>query len=326
MLAYYYIWFDQTSWNRAKVDYPSLGRYSSDDGDVMRQHIWWAKQAGLHGFIVSWKNTPVLSRRLQQLVEIAHEEDFKLAVIYQGLNFEREPLPVGQIAADLDYFADRYATDQAFDLFGKPLVVWSGTWKFSRDEVASVTAPRRERLMLLASERSPAAYGRLADLVDGNGYYWSSVDPDTFRGYPERLRAMGQAVHDRGGLWIAPAAPGFDARLVGGTRVVDRKDGATLRRQMDAAIESSPDAVGLISWNEFSENSHLEPSQTYGTRYLAVLADVLGAKPPAATIFDSSETGATDRNRRYCFWYGVAGAIARPHARLRPAMGRATAA
>ena len=35
LLAYYYIWFDPGSWNRAKVDYPLLGRYSSDDKKVM---------------------------------------------------------------------------------------------------------------------------------------------------------------------------------------------------------------------------------------------------------------------------------------------------
>ena len=31
ILAYYYIWFDTKSWDRAKTDYPLLGKYSSDD-------------------------------------------------------------------------------------------------------------------------------------------------------------------------------------------------------------------------------------------------------------------------------------------------------
>ena len=31
LFAYYYIWFNAGSWNRAKTDYPLLGRYSSDD-------------------------------------------------------------------------------------------------------------------------------------------------------------------------------------------------------------------------------------------------------------------------------------------------------
>jgi hypothetical protein len=104
---------------------------------------------------------------------------------------------------------------------------------------------------------------------------------------------MGEAIHSRGGLWIAPAAPGFDARLVGGSSVVDRRDGATLRTQLDAATGSSPDAIGLISWNEFSENTHVEPSQRYGSRYLDVVADARGARLPELRDFDSSEPAAT---------------------------------
>ncbi len=57
---------------------------------------------------------------------------------------------------------------------------------------------------------------------------------------------------------------GFDARLVGGERVVDRESGDTLQTQLRAALQSSPDVIGLISWNEFSENSHIEPSQDHG--------------------------------------------------------------
>jgi hypothetical protein len=81
VLAYYYIWFDTQSWDRAKSDYPLLGQFSSDDEDVMRQHVEWAKDAGIDGFIVSWKSTEKLNRRLDQLVEIAEEENFKLAII-----------------------------------------------------------------------------------------------------------------------------------------------------------------------------------------------------------------------------------------------------
>jgi hypothetical protein len=84
VLAYYYIWFNPTSWNRAKTDYSLLGRYSSDDRRVLQQHIRWAKAAGIDGFIVSWKDTEVLTRRLELLTEVAEEEDFKLAIIYQS--------------------------------------------------------------------------------------------------------------------------------------------------------------------------------------------------------------------------------------------------
>ena len=70
----------------------------------MRQHIAWAKRAGIDGFIVSWKSTPVLNRRLERLADVAAAEHFKLLVIYQGLDFYREPLPAARVARDLDWF------------------------------------------------------------------------------------------------------------------------------------------------------------------------------------------------------------------------------
>ena len=279
VLAYYYIWFDSKSWDRAKTDYPLLGRYSSDDANVMRQHIQWAKDAGIDGFIVSWKSTGKLNSRLDQLVELADQENFKLAIIYQGLNFFRDPLPVEQVDADMEYFIEQYSGNPVFDLFEKPLMIWSGTWEFSEQEIGAVVQNKRDSLLILASEKNVKGYQRLSNMVDGNAYYWSSVNPDTHPEYPDKLVTMSEVVHETGGLWIAPAAPGFDARLIGGTRSIDRKEGETLQLELNAALQSSPDAIGLISWNEFSENSHIEPSEEHGHRYLQVLAEMLPITP-----------------------------------------------
>jgi hypothetical protein len=294
LFAYYYIWFNAGSWNRAKIDYPLLGRYSSDDRGVMERHVAWAKHAGIDGFIVSWKSTPVLNRRLERLIEVANAQGFKLLVIYQGLDFHREPLPASRVRADLDLFIKRFAADPAFDAFGKPLVIWSGTPKFARAELGEVTGPRRGALHILASERNLKGYRRVAPVVDGNAYYWASVNPRTYPGQAAKLAQMGDAVHARRGIWIPSAAPGFDARAVGGTSVVERRGGATLRAELDAAASSSPDAIGLISWNEFSENTHIEPSRGHGSRYLRLVGDVRGAKLPELREFDSSEPAATD--------------------------------
>ncbi len=296
LFAYYYIWFDTSSWDRAKKDYPLLGRYSSDDPNVMRQHIQWAKSAGLTGFIVSWKSTDKLNSRLAQLVKIADEENFKLGIIYEGLDFSRNPLPVGQVNSDLKYFLDQYANDPAFDYFEKPLIIWSGTWKYSVEEIQGVVQDKRDRAFILASEKNLQGYQRLANVVDGDAYYWSSVNPESQTGHVAKLTEMGAAIHANHGLWIAPAAPGFDARLLGGTSFVDRKDGETLRKELLAALQSNPDAIGLISWNEFSENSHIEPSQNYGNRYLQVLDQVRNTKVSLLGDFDSSGPDGTTNN------------------------------
>lgn len=284
VLAYYYIWYDASSWRRAKTDYPVVGRYSSDDAKVVREQVRLAKRAGINGFIVSWKHTPVLDRRLAQLVDIAEQEHFRLAIIYQGLDFHRRPLPVDTVARDLQYFAVAFAKRAPFQIFAKPLVIWSGTWQFSADDVARATAPVRGSIAVLGSEKNVAGYDRISSSVDGDAYYWSSVNPKTFQGYIEKLSDLGEAVRRAGGIWIAPAAVGFDARKVGGSTIVGRAGGSTLLTEIDAAITSSPDAIGLISWNEYSENSHIEPSVRYGYRALDVVGERLGSGAVSTTL------------------------------------------
>lgn len=291
IFAYYYIWYDSASWDRAKTDFPLLGRYSSDDRTVMEEHIRTARAAGIDGFIVSWKSTYKLDQRLEQLMDVAASEDFSLLIIYQGLDFDRRPLPIDVILNDLEYFSDNYASHPAFSVYDLPVVILSGTWEFSTQDIQTIGNHLRGKLYLLGSERSVEGYLRIANAVDGNAYYWSSVDPMITPGYEEKLRAMGAAVHDHRGIWIAPAAPGFDARLIGGTRVVDRRNGQTLRDELNAALRSNPDAIGIISWNEFSENTHIEPSERYGTQAIDVLMGRQTTRLPRVTNFDSSAPG-----------------------------------
>ncbi len=293
MFAYYYIWFDPTSWEKNKLDYPLLGHYSSDDPAVMRQHIQWAKAAGIQAFIVSWKSTDKLNQRLDQLVKIAQSEDFKLAINYEGLDQQRNPLPASQVAKDFDYFTSHYAGNPVFNIYSKPMVIWAGTWKFSTQDIASVTQGRRDKLLILASDRDVPGIERLHGLIDGDAYYFSSVNPQTFPNYQGKLAGMAKAVHAQNGLWIAPVAPGFDARAIGGTTVVDRNNGATMEAEMNVAWQSSPDAIGIISWNEFTENSYIEPSQKYGHKYLDLLTTIGKAPVPQVLNFslDSSDPG-----------------------------------
>jgi hypothetical protein len=314
LFAFYYQWFDPRSWSRAKIDYPKLGRYSSDDPRVMTQHIEWAKAAGITGFIVSWKDTPTNDRRLHLLARVAAQQHFSLAMIYQGLDFARKPLPPARVAADFVTFRTEFAGDPAFyRMGGKPLTIFSGSWAYTHDQVAKITGPVRPSMLVLSTEKSVAGYKRLADVTDGDAYYWSSVNPNTNKNYLSKLAAMSGAIHANGQYWIAPFAAGFDARLVGGSKTVPRDNGKTMRAEYSAAVQSSPDALGLISWNEFSENTYIEPSVRYGTQYLDVLKQLRNTTPPAPqSVVDSSESPPSSRAGAY--WPNIATLIGMPAA------------
>ena len=279
-LAYYYMWFTPSSWTHTKTDLPSLGAYDSTDPAVIKQHVAWAKAAGIDAFIVSWKSTPSLNLALAELVSECRTQGLKLVLIYEGLDVNRNPIPAATVETDLLAFEHQYGSDPVFDLYGKTAVIWSGTWRFSDADVAmirnNVGAP--DKILLLGSEKGAAAYQARASLFDGDAYYWSSADPLSTPGYATRLNQLAAAVHTTGGLWLAPAAVGFDARLNGGTSTVDRRNGATLTRAWSDAAASNPDGIALISWNEFTENTFVEPSQATGTRYLDVLSLLTGAQ------------------------------------------------
>jgi len=297
VLAYYYMWFNSASWSHAKADQPALGGYTSTDPAVIRQQVTWARQSGIDAFIVSWKNTPSLDLALQGLVAEAHAQGLKLVLIYEGLDVNRNPISADTVMGDLIWFEKTYGQDPAFDLYGKPAVIWSGTWRFSDADIARVRAAvdAPNQLLLLGSEKSDQAYTPRAQLFDGDAYYWSSADPLSTPGYAARLNALGRAVHARGGLWLAPAPVGFDARLNGGTSVVDRRDGGTLSAAWSVARASGADGMAVISWNEYTEGSYIEPSEQYGFRYLSALASLTGAAGPSSTSIPSllAATGAS---------------------------------
>jgi Glycosyl hydrolase family 99 len=281
VFAYYYIWYTSTSWRRAKTDLPRLGTYDSRDRAVVAQQMAWMKDAGIDGLIVSWKHERGLDAALRIVVDEATKAGLKLVLLYQGLDFDRQPLDPATVASDLQWFLDNYATAAPFDIIGRPMIVWSGTWGYKDGQIANVrkAVDAPDRALLLGSERSADAYTARATLFDGDAYYWSSPDPLKTPRYQRRLNELAAAVRQDGGRWIAPAAPGFDARLIGGTSIVDRRDGATFRAAWAGALQTSPDILGVISWNEFSENSYIEPSKTYGDTYLQLTKQLIASLP-----------------------------------------------
>jgi len=295
VFAYFYQWFNPSSWDRAKQDLPLAGKYSSDDPHVLRDQIEAARAAGIDGFLTSWKSTATLNRRLDLLISVARSERLDLGVVYEALDFSRRPLPVQTVKHDMLYLVTSRSAGLKSTYYGRPVIIWTGTDQYSAADVRSVRAAIGDRAYLLAASKQVADYERIADIVDGEAYYWSSANPDN-PATPAKLEAMGKAVHAHGGLWIAPAASGYDGRTLGGSRVIDRKDGQTLVHSLSNAFATSPDCVGLISWNEWSENTYIEPGRKYGDKEITVLRNYLRQRASGAPVrgsgADSSEGGS----------------------------------
>jgi hypothetical protein len=272
------------------IDVPAapLGLYSQDDPATVRTHVEEASGAGIDGFVVSWAGTGAagqkatsrdFNRRLDLLVAAvdAHNAQglrpFALMLGYESLDNARVPRALDAMRNDLAYFARGYASDPAFRVprYGtKPVVMILDSRRIAAAELRDLLTPYRAAFTLLGDEHGVAEWQRgVADLFDGDGWYWSAENPYTNGRASRTLSKLSSMVHAEHKLWFAPASPGYNKANfgVGGT-CVPRKGTSTLGKIFDTNGRSHPDGWMLISWNEFFENTYVEPSVRFGTTYL----------------------------------------------------------
>src|SRR5205823_3874153 len=77
-------------------------------------------------------------------------------------------------------------------------------------------------------------------------------------------------------LWFSPLNGGYNKSNfnIGGT-CTPRRDGETLNTVYQGNKASHPDGWMFISWNEFYENTYIEPSLRYGRSNLDALKAII---------------------------------------------------
>lgn len=245
VFAYYYLWMTGWYWSEHKLDHPVEpfpGNYRSDNPAVIGWQVRQARAAGLTGFIVSWKDTPAYRRILPLVERGARKGGLKLALEYEGLNAARQPLPVAKVAADFRFFTSTYASNPVwYRIDGKP----------RRRVQAARCLHRRGRLLLVLG--LPGTGPLLRQQARGHGCGGSPGSQDLDRAVRARRQ---RHPHRR-----RPGRPPPRWRH--------------LRVEYATAARSAPDILGLISWNEWTENTYVEPSVKFGFTYLKKLRTLI---------------------------------------------------
>jgi hypothetical protein len=112
--------------------------------------------------------------------------------------------------------------------------------------------------------------------MDGSSYYWSTENPYSNTSAGPWLQSLGSQIHAASKTWFAPFIAGYNKQLLGGT-CVPRMGTQTLQNMWQLNAKSKPDGWFGISWNEFVENTYLEPSQALGSSYLDALKQLIAA-------------------------------------------------
>jgi hypothetical protein len=274
------------------VDVPSEGLYNQNDPATFDHHIAVAAAAGVTGFAVAWQGTGIPTQtpasspydtRLDLLVhrvdayDATHAVPFRLALDMSAFgNYHRSS---AALIADLTYFAGRYGADPAFanDFSSRPLTMLLDSRKYTGTQVVDVARAVGGRLFLISDDTN-ATWPREQRSFSGAGWYWSSQNPYANPRSATQVLSLAAQAHAAHKPWFAPFAPGFDDSLNGHPSCTPRNGVATLDRIWSINRQSRPDAWFGISWNEFVENTYLEPSRGAGSTELDELRRLIAAQ------------------------------------------------
>jgi len=140
------------------------------------------------------------------------------------------------------------------------------------DVLGRLRATRRD-IFLIGEGNNATRLGAF----DGLFFYASNVfQGDEIRDFDRAQSLTARTYHllpnaGRRRVWVATVSPGYDdTRLADGrvARVSNRDDGRYYDRQWQNAIDMRADWIVVTSWNEWWENSEIEPSERYGDVYL----------------------------------------------------------
>jgi hypothetical protein len=272
VLAFYYPWFDNNTWNSGKVPDLPQTLYNSDNRDAMARQIDQAKGAGIDAFVFNWWGTGNRTEKnLKAMLDVAAEKSFRLAV---DLDLNSPFMGgTGSYTDNLRHLLTVHASHPAYLRYqGRPVVFF---YNVSRLSVAAWQRIREQvdpgHNALWIAEGTDLRY---QSVFDGHHLYsitWPNrIPPDqTLPKWGNRVRKYNRE-HGTNKLWVATVMPGYDDRKArAGSGFARSRDGGDYyRASWQAAIASQPHWIVVNSFNEWPEGSYIEPSRAYGTLYL----------------------------------------------------------
>jgi Glycosyl hydrolase family 71 len=279
VLAFFYPWYQHFNWASEKLLDQPLFLYSTEFPDEVARSLGEARNAGLDGVIVSWRgDTDWNDRRLQIVFDQAQTLGLKVSILIETLLATDGPEgTVKPFSAD----KMRMWLEKAYDVYGRqPAMLKTRGRPVVFVYVADAFTPEEWRTMARSLEGSGRHMFLMADSLDpaflesfGGAFSYGSIPPpDLERFYSDKaLRTQSYNLIYGGERRVdaATVSPGYNDSHLDRvtTQVVDRANGALYEVRWQAAIAAQPDWILVTSWNEFWENTHIEPSVRYDRRY-----------------------------------------------------------
>lgn len=274
VMAFYYPWFTDESFQHGSWwDKPSGPADNFNPAEV-RAMVDQAANAGIDGFVVSWQGYRDVTKGYELVRQIAAARgNFYIAPLIEltHAGLASDPARVEDLIRQT---AARASQPESLTKDGRPVVFLYGTKEMDPADWAGV------RSRLLSSGIDPFV---VADTFDGRygaqGSYMynpAGFGAEHLRGeYLTRARdaRLRQFVFPgaRQTLWAATVSPGMydsPSGMLDGTRE-PRNNGGRYEETWVAALNSRPEWVLVTSWNEWIEETHIQPGTRTGTTALS---------------------------------------------------------
>lgn len=280
-------WVGEASWQmQADVltDRPAIGNYDSRDGGVAATHIDQARSAGIDAFVVSWyglEDGAVTTAVLNNLLDRAAERGFMVGAVVDifSSQFNRSP---DALINSLNYLVYDRANHPAYLRYnGKPVILFAfqNRANFSRaqwQQIRSAVDPNRSTIWIAEGVNGCCLYGGAMDGMYAFNIAWANGSGGRYVRERNAVRSAG------GTIYVPTVHPGWDEQLIARrerrpnpTSPRDRAEGRFLANSFAGAVSAGTDVILIGTWNEFIENSHIEPSVNFGSQSLDVLRPLI---------------------------------------------------
>ena len=287
---------------------PEGGEYDDRDPTVIARHIAWTREAGIGVWVASWWGPDSRTDQTLKDVIMKHGDlpGTRVALFYETKGRITPGKDINNAYTDIAYAAKTYFGDPNYlRIGGRPVIAVYVTRALSVDRLAEAVEKMRRaakdnghQIYIIGDQvfghppgDSPYRPFEILDAVTNYDVYGEMGRPryaekqgvDQRR---ERQAAWRRDAHRQGCAFVPSVAPGYNDR---GVRLESNHPGlsrrlsasapqgslfqATLKNAMDLVDESTGKLLLINSWNEWHEDTQIEP----------VGSGTLAAKPQELT-------------------------------------------
>jgi hypothetical protein len=275
--------------------HPLTGPYDSRDPALLEYQVLLMKLSGIDGVIVDWYGSEnfwdygVLNESTQALFEYINEASLLFSICYEdqtirnmidnnhlALDNARENAQKEMRYLESNWFREdvylRVSERPVLFIFGPQYFKSAPDWEdlFSVLNITPVFITEDNMLPPVAT----SSYPWPPMWASQNGVLTEKVLKDYLTSFYKKTTDWS--------FWVASAFPGFydiykEAEVSSGYGYLDSRDGETFKETLQLALDNQPDAIQLVTWNDYGEGTNIEPTNEFGYKYLGIVQDAIRA-------------------------------------------------